>query len=105
VQSVLPSGNLQSDHSELLLEATGAGLGIAEFESWLRDLLVSGALEVVLPKYRLENALTGWQSYMAYLPNRRFSTKVRVLREFMAERLKGVSSQTQWPTGSVNSLT
>jgi hypothetical protein len=27
---------------------------------------------------------------MAYLPNRRFSTKVRVLREFMAERLKGI---------------
>lgn len=91
VQSVLPSGNLQSDHSELLLETTRAGLGIAEFEIWLiRDLLVSGELEVALPQYRLENALTGRQIYMAYLPNRRFSTKVRVLREFMAERLKGI---------------
>jgi DNA-binding transcriptional LysR family regulator len=91
VQSVLPQGNLQSDHSELLLEATCAGLGIAEFEIWLiRDLLVSGALEVALPKYRLDNALTGRQIYMAYLPNRRFSTKVRVLREFMAQRLKGI---------------
>ncbi|MFL9920458.1 LysR family transcriptional regulator [Paraburkholderia fungorum] len=95
VQSVLPSGNLQSDHSELLLEATCAGLGIAEFEIWLiRDLLVSGALEIALPKYRLENALTGRQIYMAYLPNRRFSTKVRVLREFMAEHLKGIG---EWP--------
>jgi DNA-binding transcriptional LysR family regulator len=91
VQSVMPLGNLQSDHSELLLEATRAGLGIAEFEIWLiRDLLVSGELEVALPDYRLENALTGRQIYMAYLPNRRFSTKVRVLREFMAERLKGI---------------
>jgi DNA-binding transcriptional LysR family regulator len=91
VQSVMPSGNLQSDHSELLLETTRAGLGIAEFEIWLiRDLLVSGELEVALPEYRLENALTGRQIYMAYLPNRRFSTKVRVLREFMAERLKGI---------------
>jgi DNA-binding transcriptional LysR family regulator len=91
VQSVLPSGNLQSDHSELLLETTRAGLGIAEFEIWLiRDLLVSGELEVALPRYRLENALTGRQIYMAYLPNRRFSTKVRVLREFMAQRLKGI---------------
>jgi DNA-binding transcriptional LysR family regulator len=89
--SVLPHGNLQSDHSELLLEATCAGLGIAEFEIWLiRDLVVSGALEVVLPDYRLDNALTGKQIYMAYLPNRRFSTKVRVLREFLAERLKGI---------------
>jgi DNA-binding transcriptional LysR family regulator len=95
VQSVLPSGNLQSDHSELLLEATCAGLGIAEFEIWLiRDLLVSGALEIALPKYRLDNALTGRQIYMAYLPNRRFSTKVRVLREFMAEHLKGIG---EWP--------
>jgi DNA-binding transcriptional LysR family regulator len=91
VQWVMPLGNLQSDHSELLLEATRAGLGIAEFEIWLiRDLLVSGELEVALPGYRLENALTGRQIYMAYLPNRRFSTKVRVLREFMAERLKGI---------------
>jgi DNA-binding transcriptional LysR family regulator len=90
-ESVLPLGNLQSDHSELLLESTCAGLGIAEFEIWLiRDLLASGALEVVLPDYRLENALTGKQIYMAYLPNRRFSTKVRVLREFLAERLKGI---------------
>jgi DNA-binding transcriptional LysR family regulator len=91
VQSVLPSDNLQSDHPELLLETTRAGLRIAEFEIWLiRDLLVSGELEVALPRYRLENALTGRQIYMAYLPNRRFSAKVRALREFMAERLKGI---------------
>jgi DNA-binding transcriptional LysR family regulator len=91
VQLVLPSGNLQPDHSGLLLETTRAGLGIAEFEIWLiRDLLVSGELEVALPRYRLENALTGRQIYMAYLPNRRFSAKVRALREFMGERLKGI---------------
>ncbi|CAB3759629.1 LysR family transcriptional regulator [Paraburkholderia humisilvae] len=102
VHSVLPQGNLQSDHSELLLEATCAGLGIAEFEIWLiRDLLVSGALEVVLPKYRLDNALTGRQIYMAYLPNRRISTKVRVLREFMAERLKGIGELPEGLAGKV----
>ncbi|BAO94137.1 LysR family transcriptional regulator [Caballeronia insecticola] len=90
-QSVMPQGNLQSDHSELLLEATCAGLGIAEFEIWLvRDLLVDGKLELALPAYRLENALTGKMIYMAYLPNRRLSTKVRVLREFLAERLQGI---------------
>jgi len=84
------SGNLQSDHSELLLETTRAGLGVAGFELWLiRDLLVSGELEVALPRHRLENALTRRQIYMDYLPNRRFSTKVRVLREFVAQRLKG----------------
>jgi DNA-binding transcriptional LysR family regulator len=95
-ESVMPRGNLQSDHSELLLEATCGGLGIAEFEIWLvRDLLVSGALEIALPSYWLNNALTGEKIYMAYLPNRRYSTKVRVLRKFLAEGLKGIGELPQ----------
>lgn len=86
--SVLPAGNLISDHSELLLDATCAGLGIGEFEIWLvRDLLASGQLEVVLPRFRVDNKLTGNFIYMAYLSNRRSSTKLRVLRDFLAERL------------------
>lgn len=99
-QSMLPQGNLQSDHSELLLEATCAGLGIAEFEIWLvRDLLKDGKLELVLPAYRLDNALTGRMIYMAYLPNRRLSTKVRVLREFLTEHLLGIG---ELPTDLAN---
>ncbi|MXN79147.1 LysR family transcriptional regulator [Burkholderia sp. 4701] len=86
--SLLPAGNLVTDHSELLLEATTAGLGIAEFEIWLvRDKLASGQLEVVLPRYRLQNKLTGDFIYMAYLANRRSSAKLRVLRDFLAEHL------------------
>ncbi|MBN3788329.1 LysR family transcriptional regulator [Burkholderia sp. Ac-20353] len=89
--SILPAGNLVSDHSELLVEATCAGLGIAEFEIWLvRDLLASGRLEAVLPRYRLQNKLTGDFIYMAYLANRRSSAKLRVLREFLAEHLAHV---------------
>ncbi len=30
---------------------------------------------------------------MAYLPNLRFSTKVRVLRELLAERLNGIGER------------
>ncbi|MBN3731568.1 LysR family transcriptional regulator [Burkholderia sp. AU31624] len=86
--SVLPAGNLVTDHSELLLEATCAGLGIAEFEIWLvRDLLASGRLEAVLPRYRLQNRLTGEYIYIAYLANRRSSAKLRVLKDFLAEHL------------------
>ena len=89
--SIFPKGNLQSDNSELLLEAVCGGLGIAEFEIWLvRDLLMSGELQIVLPQYRFVNSLTGRQIYMAYLPNRRYSTKVRVLRDFLETRLKGI---------------
>jgi DNA-binding transcriptional LysR family regulator len=89
--SIFPKGNLQSDNSELLLEAVCGGLGIAEFEIWLvRDLLLSGELQIVLPEYRFLNSLTGNQIYMAYLPNRRYSTKVRVLRDFLEDRLKGI---------------
>jgi DNA-binding transcriptional LysR family regulator len=89
--SIFPKGNLQSDNSELLLEAVCGGLGIAEFEIWLvRDLLLSGELHIVLPQYRFVNSLTGRHIYMAYLPNRRYSTKVRVLRDFLETRLKGI---------------
>ncbi|KVC52896.1 LysR family transcriptional regulator [Burkholderia ubonensis] len=94
--SIVPAGNLVSDHSELLLDATRAGLGIAEFEIWLvRDLLASGQLEVVLPRYRLQNKLTGDFIYMAYLANRRSSAKLRVLREFLAERLAEVGELSE----------
>lgn len=89
--SVLPVGNLASDHSELLLEATCNGLGIAEFEIWLvRDLLAAGDLEVVLPNYKFMNKLTGNFIYMAYLSNRRGSAKVQVLRDFLYEKLKNI---------------
>lgn len=89
--SIFPQGNLQSDNSELLLEAVCDGLGIAEFEIWLvRDLLLNGELQIVLPEYRFVNSLTGRKIYMAYLPNRRFSTKVRVLREFLEAHLQGI---------------
>jgi len=89
--SLLPTGNLISDHSELLLDATCAGLGIAEFEIWLvRDLLASGQLEAVLPRFQLQNKLTGSFIYMAYLANRRGSAKLRVLRDFLAEHLANV---------------
>lgn len=94
--SILPAGNLSSDHSETLLEATCAGLGIADFEIWLvRDLLASGRLEVVLPRYRLKNKLTGNFIYMAYLANRRSSAKLRVLRDFLAERLAHVGEYSE----------
>ena len=93
IQTLLPQGNLQSDHSELLLESTCAGLGIAEFEAWLvNDLIAAGRLEVVLPDFSLVNTLTGRQIYMAYLPNRRNSTKVRILRDYLADKLNAVGS-------------
>lgn len=95
-QSVLPAGNLVTDHSELLLEATCAGLGVAEFEIWLvRDLLASGELEVVLPQYRMENKLTGDFIYLAYLSNRRSSAKLRVLKDFLADRLSHVGELSE----------
>jgi DNA-binding transcriptional LysR family regulator len=90
-QSVLPKGNLQSDHNELLLQATCAGAGIGDFEVWLvRDRILHGDLVVVLPDYRLFNPLTGERIYMAYLPSRRFSAKVKALRDFLADRLDGI---------------
>jgi DNA-binding transcriptional LysR family regulator len=91
LHSILPMGNLITDHSELLLEATCAGLGIAEFEIWLvRDCLVDGRLEVVLPQYRMQDQLTGKFIYMAYLPNRRSSAKLKAIRGFLTEHLRHI---------------
>ena len=71
-------------------------LGIAEFEIWLvRDKLASGQLEVVLPRYRLQNKLTGEFIYMAYLANRRSSAKLRVLRDFLAEHLAHIGELSE----------
>ncbi|MGQ0710477.1 MAG: LysR family transcriptional regulator [Rhodoferax sp.] len=86
--STLPTGNLVSDHSELLLDAVSAGLGIAEFEVWLvREQLECGQLVAVLPQYRIDNKLTGHFIYLAYLANRRGSAKVRALRDFLVDKL------------------
>lgn len=94
--SVLPSGNLATDHSELLLEATCGGLGISEFEVWLvRDLLESGALRIVLPRYRFDNKLTGSYIYMAYLANRRGSAKVKALRDFITDRIGSIGELSE----------
>ncbi|WP_236757814.1 MULTISPECIES: LysR substrate-binding domain-containing protein [Acinetobacter calcoaceticus/baumannii complex] len=94
--SILPIGNLMSDHAELLLEATCSGLGIGEFEIWLvRDLLISGRLEPVLPMYHIENKLNGNFIYMAYLANRRSSAKLRVLINFLAENLRHIGELSE----------
>lgn len=86
--SIFPNGNLVSDHSELLLDAVSAGLGIGEFEVWLvRDSLGNGQLEAVLPHYRIDNKLTGNYIYLAYLANRRGSAKVRALKDFLIDKL------------------
>lgn len=94
--SVLPTGNLVTDHSELLLDAVGAGLGIGEFEVWLvREALLSGQLQSVLPQYRVENKLTGQYIYLAYLANRRGSAKVRALKDFLVLHLAQVGQLSQ----------
>ena len=86
--NVLPAGNLVTDHSDFCSKPPAPETGIAEFEIWLvRDLLASGRLEAVLPRYRLQNRLTGEYIYIAYLANRRSSAKLRVLKDFLAEHL------------------
>lgn len=91
--SIVPRGSLQSDHTELLLGAVQQGVGIAEFEVWLvRDLIRQGKLEVVLPEYDFRNDLTGKYIYIAHLPNRRQSAKVRVLKSFLADRLNNIGT-------------
>lgn len=100
--SVLPTGNLSTDHSEMLLEAVCAGLGIGDFEVWLvKDKLISGELEVVLPNFTMRNELTGKFVYLAYLANRRGSIKLKVLRDFLFENLQHVGSLSEQDLANV----
>ncbi|HCI7175194.1 TPA: LysR family transcriptional regulator [Acinetobacter baumannii] len=105
MHSILPSGNLLSDHAELLLEATCSGLGIGEFEVWLvRDLLISGRLEPLLPQYNMINKLNGDFIYMAYLANRRSSAKLRVLINFLAENLRHIGELSEIEIQKIRNL-
>ncbi len=80
--AVRVTGALQTNSSEVVREAVVAGLGIALRSTWdIGDALKSGALKVILPRYR-ESKRVGL--YAVY-PSRRFlPAKVRVFIDFLA---------------------
>jgi DNA-binding transcriptional LysR family regulator len=81
-------GRLRVDHGLAAREALAAGRGIAPAHQWLvDDLLAAGRLEAILPGY----ALTSVSLSMLIVPERAGVARVRLLADFLAEQVGGIS--------------
>ncbi|TIU02816.1 MAG: LysR family transcriptional regulator, partial [Mesorhizobium sp.] len=80
-------GRFRVDHGLAAREALIAGRGIAPAHHWLvDDLLGAGRLEVVLPDY----APPPVPLSMLIVPERAGIARVRLLVDFLAERIGGI---------------
>lgn len=80
-------GRLRVDHGLAAREALVAGRGIAPAHRWLvDDLLAAGRLEAVLPDHSLPPVPLS----MLIVPGRAGVARVRLLVDFLAERIGGV---------------
>lgn len=81
------AGRIRVDHGLAAREALVAGRGIAPAHRWLvDDLLASGRLEVLLPDYSLPSTPLS----MLIVPERAGIARVRLLVDFLAERISGI---------------
>lgn len=81
-------GRLVSNSLDMLLEAVHAGQGFALLPDWLvNEPLAAGRLLRFFPDYCVTPQNGEVVAYAAYLPNRRNSSKVRALLQFLEARL------------------
>lgn len=81
-------GRLISNNPDMLLEAVLAGQGLALLPAWLVSAHVqSGRLMHCFADWRVTPHNADAVAYAAYLPNRRHSTKVRALLQFLEARV------------------
>ncbi|MFM0188594.1 LysR family transcriptional regulator [Paraburkholderia nemoris] len=87
-QRVEVRGHLLSNSLDLLLEAVMAGRGVALLPEWLvSDEIRAGRLMRLLETFDASPHQGDAVVYAAYLPNRRHSSKVRSLLQFLETRL------------------
>ncbi len=80
-------GRLRVDHGLAAREALVAGRGIAPAHRWLvDDLLAAGRLWAILPDYGLSSVPLS----MLIVPERAGIARVRLLVDFLAERIGGI---------------
>jgi DNA-binding transcriptional LysR family regulator len=81
-------GHLRVDHGLAAREALVAGRGIAPAHHWLvADLLAAGRLEAILPGYSPASVPLS----MLIVPERAGIARVRLLLDFLAEEIGGIS--------------
>ncbi|WP_120291456.1 LysR family transcriptional regulator [Paraburkholderia sp. BL23I1N1] len=87
-QSVEVRGHLLSNSLDILLEAAMAGRGIALLPEWLAGPEIrAGRLMRLFENFDASPHQSDAVIYAAYLPNRRHSSKVRALVQFLEARL------------------
>ncbi|MGQ7935919.1 LysR substrate-binding domain-containing protein [Paraburkholderia sp. D1E] len=87
-QRVEVRGHLLSNSLDLLLEAVMAGRGVALLPEWLVSAEIrAGRLTRLLESFDASPHQGDALVYAAYLPNRRHSSKVRSLLQFLEARL------------------
>lgn len=89
-QRVEVRGHLLSNSLDILLEAVLAGRGIALLPAWQVNAEIrSGSLMRLFEQFDASPQPGDAVVYAAYLPNRRHSSKVRALLQFLEARLQG----------------
>lgn len=89
-QRVEVRGHLLSNSLDILLEAVMAGCGIALLPAWLVGAeICAGRLMRLFQNFEASPHQGDAVVYAAYLPNRRHSSKVRALVQFLEARLQG----------------
>lgn len=87
IATVRPAGPLRVNNGEAMLPALIAGLGFGILPDFLvRDALVSGTLEIVLPQWSLPAASLHWVTP----PGSPRPRRIDLLGGFLAERLKSL---------------
>ena len=88
VTHVEVNGRLAVNNSDVLRESVLSGLGIALLPQWLvHDDVRAGRLRRLFEGFSVNPQDQTVCVYAAYLPNRRHSRRVRVLLEFLQERV------------------
>lgn len=82
--AITPSGNLNLNHPEAILDAVVAGAGIARMASFIAaPAIMDGRLKLILTDW----IAPGTPVQLIYLPNRHMSPRIRAFVDAMAEAL------------------
>ena len=89
IREVRVRGTWVSDNGRALVAAASAGIGLLRItDYYVRDELASGALRVVLADFEVDDAAT----WIVYPDRQHLPTRVRLLIDFLVERLRGSHS-------------
>ena len=79
--------SLRSNNTNMLYQATLAGMGLAVLPEWLiEDDLTNQRLEVLKPYYTLATS----SLYAVYTSRRYLSPKIRTFVDFLADHFSGI---------------